>query len=289
MNRYYVLLFFLASLTTVVYATGARDSYDIYFTASLNGNLDGCYCIDNPAAGLVNTGTFLASLTKKNTMLLDLGDRNGYPYDNKLAEYIDAAYKYLGYDISLNGDQDFQELIEDSSINWKNFPDNVILYNSTITVKQSPIIIDGLMIISIIDPNVFRFYSDDNQTKFHVAPPDEYLPGVLTAQDKRIVLLYHGYLDNLKKLLDLIGTEMIPIAFIGHEQSLIEGLVYGKTCIYSPGANGNNVGHIVINKNMQVIQYELLSFFHSDHDLEPVVSQLLKEYREDTSKEKLIK
>ena len=72
-----VLLLGLAGIAAVAVlapspARGSR--VDIYYTASLDGHLDGCTCFGYPTAGLVKTGRFLRARDRASSLFLDAGD-----------------------------------------------------------------------------------------------------------------------------------------------------------------------------------------------------------------------
>ena len=98
------LLFF----TIIPLPAGSENTITIYYTASLNGNVDGCRCKMNPVAGLVKRAAFLRSLeTSGPSLILDAGDIfDEYP-DPDLAAHILQVYAELGYDAIAVGDQEF--------------------------------------------------------------------------------------------------------------------------------------------------------------------------------------
>lgn len=115
----YRLLFIVA----VSIASLAAQDFTVLFTSSLNGNLDGCTCRQNPKSGLVKRGYFLTEYRKKNKnfILLESGDVsaiesmylketvtvNGRSMERPIKEpYIFQAYRYLKYDAMTMGDQD---------------------------------------------------------------------------------------------------------------------------------------------------------------------------------------
>ena len=68
-------LFFLLSATLCGVPADAETTLTIYYTASLNGNLDGCTCEMNPVAGLVKRAAYLRNLDASSpTVILDAGD-----------------------------------------------------------------------------------------------------------------------------------------------------------------------------------------------------------------------
>ena len=98
------LLFF----TIIPLPAGSENTITIYYTASLNGNVDGCRCKMNPVAGLVKRAAFLRSLeTSGPSLILDAGDIfDEYP-DPDLAVHILQVYAELGYDAIAVGHQEF--------------------------------------------------------------------------------------------------------------------------------------------------------------------------------------
>jgi len=90
-----VLTILILLISPLVSACG--DTLAIYYSASLNGNLDGCNCDMNPVAGLVKRAAFLRSHERpKPSLLVDAGDILDELPDKELARHIFEVYQELG-------------------------------------------------------------------------------------------------------------------------------------------------------------------------------------------------
>ena len=60
MKKLVVWIVILTGITSAAFSSGTEEKQiDIYYSASLNGNLDGCECKGNPRSGLVKRAVFL--------------------------------------------------------------------------------------------------------------------------------------------------------------------------------------------------------------------------------------
>lgn len=279
-------LFWLYSLWLLcllsVYSAGTSEEMEIVFTASLNGKLEGCFCHDNPSAGLTITGGFIKEKSEAKNVIIDLGDRNAFPYSPVLSEYIEAAYEYIGYDLALYGDQDIQELLvkldKGSLIEWKNVPDNLFFVHRD-NPFQRPYIHDGVPFVFVIEPDIFALYPENVTSGINCTPVRTYVMNFLEEYTGRFILLYHGHIQNLSVLLSELDTDRIPLALIAHEQRVIENALIGKTRVFSPGANANNAGYVKINRNLDILDHALYHFYYSTEDQNPVLAMLYREYK----------
>jgi hypothetical protein len=78
-------------------ASGADRGLAIYYTASLNGNLDGCDCKGRPRSGLFKAGYFSPAGPRFIPGSLDAGDSATRP-DRRSGLYPRPSFRELGYD-----------------------------------------------------------------------------------------------------------------------------------------------------------------------------------------------
>jgi len=236
-----------------------KSGLRILYSASLNGNLDGCTCKSNPRAGLIKRAYYLRNLeNRQDTVLLDAGDILDAMQDPLLAEHIFAVYDELGYHGIAVGEQElsngFEKLLEYKS----DFP--LLSHNlyicptedSCVIFSLQPVVIRKnnmtLGLFSIFDPRLHLFIKQELKNKVKVKDPFVIAENMVTLLKEDdvdlIVLLYHGYYENAKKLVNKIKG--INLIILGHEQQLIDLKKINSTFIVSPGKEGNSLGILEI-------------------------------------------
>lgn len=253
---YFYVLLFLFSAVLAFPAGSSEKEFTIYYTSSLNGNLDGCKCESNPRAGLVKRAVFLRQIDKSQSILLDSGDIFDVDKDILLSNYILETYKDLGYDAIAVGDQ---ELSNGADYLIDRFGSNNFLSNN-LSIKDrtgkfriistDPMFITkngvSAALISVISPSVFRYYPENVKEKIRITPVKEVLEGIFKLDRMKKIdlrmLIFHGSTEEAKE----IGKaySMIDIIISGHDQQLVDGAKAGNTVLFSPGREGNTIGKL---------------------------------------------
>ncbi len=260
MNRIIlVLLCLFFILISIAYSAGSGEKkVDIYYSSSLNGNLDGCDCKDHPRAGLVKRAHYLRNIERIKSLLLDAGDVFDSYEDSLLSDYITESYVELGYDLVAIGDQELSNgteyllkkvnkgLFRCSNLQLKT------LSGAFKKITSPPIIIKRggitFSVISLIDPSVFMFYSGELKKTIKTDNPESSLSDLL--KDKKVqssevrILVFHGTIKYARMLAKRFPDLDIIIA--GHEQKLIDMEYVGNTVILSPGEDGNRLGKLTV-------------------------------------------
>ena len=290
----YFLIYFQITVFNIYSAGQEERTLTVLYTSSLNGNLDGCTCKSSPKAGLVKRAVFLRNiLARENIILLDSGDIfDTYP-DKLLAENILDVYEELGYDAIGAGDQEFSNGFEKLLEYRDNFPiisNNLIICPDEyrcIIFSDAPLIINKedfrIGVFSILDPQVFSFYSDDfnqNIIVLDIRTASENMVSILEENNVDItVLLYHGYYDNAKELVNNVSG--IDVVIVGHEQSLIDAEIVGESIIVSPGEEGNRVGILeisVLEDGTKSFNNSFELFEYSKSPDDPYVREIIDNY-----------
>lgn len=278
-----IILFFAAAACSVFASGGSEETFTVYYTASLNGNIDGCDCSSSPKAGLVKTAKYLKSIDRSNSILLDAGDMSDVYNDHLLHTYISQVYNSIGYNAAAIGDQEFSQgfdfLIKSplpyvsSNLKFRGsekYPEFIQLEFDTVTVD----------IFSVIDEKIFYFYPDEITDELTITDPATYLKKFLH-RDNLNIIIFHGSIENAKLLAEKVSN--IDLLILGHEQMLIDGEIVNGTVIVSPGENGNRVGKLVLKiKNNKIVSFEnsfVLFSYKEDID-DPDVRDLINEYFE---------
>lgn len=289
-NRLCALFLMLILATSGLQALG-EETLTIYYTSSLNGNLDGCDCKGQPRSGLVKTGYYLNERDKEASILLDAGDFLDVKQDKLLAEYILESYEELDYTVIGVGDQEFSNGIEALKTYGEDYP----LLCNNLSIKKAehyelysplPRIIErrGIRIgvFAVIDPDVFFFYPDEIVDNITVeSPVDAAADLVAEMEDYRvdiIVGIYHGPLEGAESLAK--DVDGIDVLLAGHEQRLLDAKVVEDTVIVSPGENGNRVGVLELSLKRNRIQSFENSFKHFDYKAAPDLPSVRKRIHE---------
>jgi 2',3'-cyclic-nucleotide 2'-phosphodiesterase (5'-nucleotidase family) len=290
-----LLLLLLAVLCAVPAST--ETTLTIYYTASLNGNLDGCTCEMNPVAGLVKRAAFLRTLKPSGpTLILDAGDIfDEYP-DPDLAQHILEVYRELNYDAVALGDQELAADAQSLLLYKMEFP--LICHNLFIQGENSegnaeqgkfftpPLFVvesEGLRIgiLSLIDPaTVLR----PAERGIRIAGPIFTAETALSHCDRLnvdlTVLLYHGSFRNAIELVNICPC--IDIAIFAHEQQLIAPRKVGTTVFASPGEEGNQLGILTLRLGpggIESFKSDFRFFSYTADPDDPAVRHRIDTYR----------
>ncbi len=252
-------LLVIAVIAFLAPVSGARTSearVTIVYTNSLNGNLDYCRCPSDPKGGLVKRATEIESIRKAfpNVVLLDTGDFLTIDDDPILARHIVEAYRIIGYDAMVPGDQEFSggtdfflrlakampfvcaNLQVKSGGAWKHaFARSLLIERGGTTIG----------ITGVIAPGAFRYYPGKVTERLRVLDPAALAAAEAAALRKRgadlVILLSHaGYEADIeleKKLED------VDVIVGGHSQTLVaEPRRGGNAVVVQAGANGARIG-----------------------------------------------
>jgi 2',3'-cyclic-nucleotide 2'-phosphodiesterase/3'-nucleotidase len=276
-------------------AAGGR-SVTIYYSSSLNGNLDGCDCRGNPRAGLVKRAAWLkARRERENSLLVDAGDLLDVFSDPLLSEAILDSYDELDYDAVAVGDQELSNGVE-SLLRYREshrlFSHNLTLCpddTRCVFFSLEPLILSRgslrVGVFALIDPEVFALYPEELRKALKIASPEQtarrLLASLREAGTELTVLLYHGPYDRARALASRVAG--LDIVVVGHEQRLIDPVQVGEATILSPGREGNQLGILTVSvdgRGRKRIdnRFEMFAFATSPDDL--AVRRRIETYNE---------
>ncbi|MCK5153033.1 MAG: hypothetical protein KAQ93_01625 [Spirochaetales bacterium] len=292
MKKLLIIIIFI-SMAAVIFARGSSEKkINIYYTSSLNGNLDGCDCKGNPRSGLVKRAVYLRSLDKNNSLLLEAGDIFDVYEDKLLSDYILESYLDLGYDAIAVGDQEFSNgkdfLLESNQTDLLRTNNLSILNNSEIfeQISDKPLVISkngiSIAILSIIDPETIRFYPEEIINSIQIEDPESELKKLLSnpeVSDSDLrVLIFHGSVEKARVLSSKIAS--LNIIIVGHEQQIIDGEKTGNAIIVSPGGEGNLLGHLEVlyQNNKLIFDNNFISFDYMKDPDDKIIRARIDEY-----------
>jgi 2',3'-cyclic-nucleotide 2'-phosphodiesterase (5'-nucleotidase family) len=226
----------------------------LYYSASLNGNLDGCTCERNPTAGLVKRAAFLRARRSEDALRVDGGDLlSAYP-DRDLADPILATYGELGYAAVAVGEQELSLGVEALCAYRDRYP--LLGHNLSLRLEKGgwtpfsprPLLVSsgGLRvgIFALLEPDLLRQVPPEIRRRVRLAPAEKAAQAMIRRCEEEgaelILLLYHGTQDGLDRL--LARRPPIHLALLAHEQRLVDAGRIGRTVVVSPGEQGNRLG-----------------------------------------------
>ena len=270
----------------------------IYYSSSLNGNLDGCECRSNPRAGLAARAAWLNSLPpgeRQRSLRVDAGDLLDPAPDPQLAEEILGAYGELGYEAIAVGEQELAEGVEALLARQGRFP--LLAHNLTLCPDENrclffspdPLLLErgGVRVglLALVDPAVFTLSPPELRAKVKVQPPEAAARGLVARLREQgaelvVLLLWHGSLERAEALVREVGG--IQVAVVGHEQRLVGPRRVGGTVLVSPGEEGNRVGVLRLSLERGgrlTYTHELRLFRYGADPADPGVRQRFERYR----------
>jgi 2',3'-cyclic-nucleotide 2'-phosphodiesterase (5'-nucleotidase family) len=293
-----IKLFCLLSAMLCAIPAGAETTLTIYYTASLNGNLDGCTCEMNPVAGLVKRAAFLRTLEPSGpALIVDAGDIfDEYP-DPDLHKHILEVYEELSYHAIAVGDQ---ELAAGSrSLPRYKADSPLICHNLLIQSKPAeekaseslvftpgPVVVESkglrIGILSLIDPATVPHLADNGT---QIADPIPAAETMLRRYGQMgldvTVLLYHG---SFQRAVELVSAcTGIDVAIFAHEQRLFAPRKIGTTLLASPGEEGNQLGILTLYlgpRGIEKFESDFRFFSYKEDPDDPAVRGRIDTYRQ---------
>ena len=270
----------------MLHGTGQQEQqFTIFYTSSLNGNLDGCVCKGAPKAGLVKRAFYLRrERDVDNSLLVDTGDIFDVYEDRLLAREILEVYRELDYDAVAVGDQEFSNGIAELLENGDEYP--LYCHNLTLCPDESrciffsnePLVIEKsgfhIGLFALLDPEVFTLYPEEVKKQIKLASPQAAAENMLRQLEgvDLTLLLFHGSYEKAAELAE--NVEGIEVIVVGHEQRLIEAHKVNDSILVSPGEEGNRLGILnLVLTPKGVIKYDnhfRLFRYEGDEDDEAV-------------------
>jgi len=299
-----LILFFMSAL--MLHGTGQQERrFTIYYTSSLNGNLDGCVCKSAPKAGLVKRAFYLRRERDVDTSLLvDAGDIFDVYEDKLLAREILEVYRELDYDAIAVGDQEFSNGVAglltllsqltslENSDEYPLYCHNLTLcpdQNRCIFFSNQPVVVEKsgfrIGLFALLDPEVFTLYPEEVKKQIKLASPQAAVENMLRQLDgvDLTLLLFHGSYEKATELAKKV--EGIEVIIVGHEQRLIEAHKVNNSILVSPGEEGDRLGILTLsltpNGPRGVVKYDnhfRLFRYESDED-DAAVRRRIERYK----------
>jgi 2',3'-cyclic-nucleotide 2'-phosphodiesterase (5'-nucleotidase family) len=243
----------------------AEERFTLLYTASLNGNMDGCTCPGFPRAGLVKRAAALRTLTENGrSLLVDAGDIFDSYADLPLADIILETYRELGYDAAAVGDQEFangplalldrRETVPFLCGNLIVCPDET----RCVFFSPAPLFAEkaGLRaaVQAVLDPAAFVLHPGELGASVKLSEPrfaiEVFLELARAERPALTVLLYHGPYEAAREAVRAAAasTGLRPdVVVVGHEQRLIDAETDRGTVYVSPGEEGNRIGMLELS------------------------------------------
>jgi 2',3'-cyclic-nucleotide 2'-phosphodiesterase (5'-nucleotidase family) len=285
-------LMLLLSVGLCSFPAGADATLKIYYTASLNGNLDGCNCDMNPVAGLVKRAAFLRNLEPTGpALLLDAGDIfDEYP-DPDLERQILEVYEELGYDAIALGDQ---ELAAGARVVRKHSTAHfLICHNLSLPAGRSegdlftstPVVVERgglrIAIIALLDPSTVNAAAERGiEISEPVSTARLLMASLQRSAADLTFLLYHGPFRSAAARVE--ACPGIDVVIFAHEQQLVAPRKVGSTVFASPGKDGDHLGILTLHlgtRGIEKIENEFRFFSYTKDPDDPAVRSRIESYR----------
>ena len=245
----------LLSLVIAGLLTSCADRVEVYYTASLNGNLLGCDCRGYPEAGLDKRAWYLdQNPLPANALLVDAGNILETGRDPVLTAYILKTYEELGYQavaVGTNELADGPESLVDRVKAGSFISHNIVSGPEGTALTAEPLIINTetgikVAVISLVDPDWFNPWLVRFNGSLRVDDPTVVLAAQLemavgTGADA-IVLLAHGSEEWIRSLISEFDDTGITAVILAGEEKLLEEKLPGGIPLVSPGDEGNRLG-----------------------------------------------
>ncbi|MFQ6612266.1 MAG: hypothetical protein ACE5D2_04110 [Fidelibacterota bacterium] len=296
MKKLHVNLFLL--IVCLVSLLGAQErSLFILHTNNTNGALENCYCPDHPLGALEKRVVFVDSFRQEhpNTILVDAGDLFTVVKRDFKDSLVVEAYRLLGYDAILPGDQeitrDFEEVnqllaITGATIVGTNLPAEAIEGMVSYKLMEQ----DGIRIaiLGIMDIYAFKYYPTKVRERTTLQGPRKLLESTLKfLQGKAdvIIVLTHEGMDLDETLARQVGG--IDLIVGSHSQSLLtEPKEVNGTMIVQAGKEGYYVG--VVELKLEGTTVAAISghveAMTQDRPDDPRVMKMITEYEQRTGR-----
>lgn len=287
-----LILFFMSAL--MLHGTGQQERlFTIFYTSSLNGNLDGCVCKSAPKAGLVKRALYLKRERDVETSLLvDAGDFSDVYEDKLLTREILEVYRELDYDAVAVGDQEFSNSVAELLKNGEEYP--LFCHNLTLCPDQSrciffsnePLVIEKsgfrIGLFALLEPEVFTLYPEEVKKQVKLTSPQAVAENMLLELEHvdLTVLLFHGSYEKAVELAE--NVEGIEVIIVGHEQRLIDVQKVKDSILVSPGEEGNRLGMLTMALTPKgVVKYDnhFRLFRYEDDEDDAAVRRRIERYK----------
>ena len=233
----------------------------VFYTASLNGNLDGCGCRTQPRAGLATLSAWLKALPERGeALLVDAGNVLAGSGDRARSLEILEVYAELDYDAVAIGGREIAEGV-DALAGYRDrfglISQNIAICSSRhcLFLTPEPLMIEKagekVGLFALLDPKAIVEHPKEATRDVKIVPPD-ILAGSLVSQLESqgaewIIVLYHGPVKEAEALARKIGG--IHLIIVGGEQRLMPPRKVGNALLVSPGEEGNRLGILELKRD----------------------------------------
>ena len=238
----------------------AQKEIDILYTSNTNGALENCRCPNKALGSLEKRKHFIDEWykNKPSTLFLDSGDFLSAKRNALKDSIAFKIYEMFPYDAIGIGDQEFYNglnfitnLIDNSKLPFISLNISIPKFNNVkeyIIINKKNI---NFGIISIIDPEIFKFYPKrirENIEVFEFGPRLNEKINLIKDQVNIIILLSHVGIEKDRQIAKRYNE--IDLIVGGHSQSFLEKPEkVNNSIIVHSGKDGYNVGHLKIKFN----------------------------------------
>lgn len=263
----------------------------VLYSASLNGQLEGCSCGGRERAGLAARAAWLRGYpARSGALLVDAGNVLAGTGDEALAREILETYADLGYDAVAIGGRE----VADGVDRLTDYRDRFALLCQNLAIctgkhclflTPDPLLVEKagerIGLFALLDPRILSAYPRQLIGDVKLVPPDlvaESLVSQLVGQGADwIVMLYHGRLKDAEALAR--NVQGIHVIVVAGEQSLLPPRRVGDALLVSPGEEGNRLGILELRRDGRGRTQVSHRFQRFRHGIDPEDPRVLERIR----------
>lgn len=270
MKRTGLILVALVAVLTTAAGLGVLLNYEgvvVEYTASLDGNLDGCDCWGAPVSGLVKRAVRYRRTGVQRggpDLLLDAGNVLPPGTEPLLSRHILESYRELGYDLVALGDQELSKGADVLATYLARYP----LGSHNLLLPEAPAMEKPLLrqvgevtlaVIALTGEESLSGYPREVREQFSLLDPVQTARALLkrAITPDHLIVVYHGSRQGARQIANSVSE--VDAVIYGHEGELVDELLPNGTRLLSPGEHGNRVGRLVLRSRRTLFSRERVS------------------------------
>jgi 2',3'-cyclic-nucleotide 2'-phosphodiesterase (5'-nucleotidase family) len=278
-------------LALMLLAPHGAAGLTVLYSASLNGNLEGCTCGGSQRAGLAVRAAWLRGFpARSEALLVDAGNVVAGTGHKSLAREILGAYADLQYDAVAVGVREITDGVDTLSEYRDRF--GLICQNLAVCAGKhclfltpDPLLLEKagekVGLFALLDLKALSVVSKEVLGNVKLVPPElvaESLVSQLAGEGADwIVVLYHGSLKGAEALARKArGIDLIVVA---GEQRLLPPRRVGDALLVSPGEAGNRLGILELWRDARGRRQHSHRFQLYRYGIDPADPQVLERIR----------
>lgn len=281
-GSYIQKIIFLFFCTSVFYSLNARG-VRIFFTSSLNGYMKDCLCKITPQPGLSKRHSLLKALNfqANQDILLETGDFINFPTTANKARAIFSAYRQMGYHAIGIGRNEW--------VKGKDFLKTHLRPLSSGNIKMKRLFFQrslGQPIVSLLRNNksigIINLTSSTiarTNTSMSFKDPQQAITNLQKKYRKNVwIINFYGPFDRARKIAQKNPTAILITGMQKIHPKNGRFTTAGNNRIFHLGGDGEYLGIIYLDDNLQFQKSEILKPDIQKIDHSPLILGIMKKY-----------